>query len=36
MMTHLLNQGRLFGLAPPDWALLLVGITLSWALTSLF
>jgi hypothetical protein len=35
-MTHVLNQGRLLGLTPPDWALLSVGITLCWALTSLF
>jgi hypothetical protein len=36
MIAHISNQGRLFGLTPPDWALLLVGITLCGALPSLF
>ena len=36
MMAHVLNQGRLFGLTPLDWAVLLVGMTGCGALTSLF
>jgi hypothetical protein len=36
MMAHVLNQGRLFGLTPLDWAVLLVGVTLCGAVTSLF
>ena len=36
MMAHVLNQGRLFGLAPLDWVVLLVGMTGCGALTSLF
>ena len=36
MMAHVLNQGRLFGLTPLDWAVLLLGVTLCGAVTSLF
>jgi hypothetical protein len=36
MMTHVMSEGRLFGLTPFDWAVLLVGLTVCGALTSLF
>ena len=35
-MTHVMSEGRLFGLTPFDWAVLLVGMTMCGALTSLF
>jgi hypothetical protein len=31
-----MSRGRLFGLTPLDWAVLLVGMTFCGALTSLF
>jgi hypothetical protein len=36
MMAHVISEGRLFSLKPFDWAVLLVGMTLCGALTSLF
>jgi hypothetical protein len=36
MMAHVMSEGRLFSLKPFDWAVLLVGMTLCGALTSLF
>jgi hypothetical protein len=35
-MTHVMSEGRLFGLTPFDWAVLLIGMTVCAALTSLF
>jgi hypothetical protein len=36
MMARVISEGRLFSLKPFDWAVLLVGMTLCGALTSLF
>jgi hypothetical protein len=36
MMAHVISEDRLFGLKPFDRAVLLVGMTLCGALTSLF
>jgi hypothetical protein len=36
MMAHVISEGRLLSLKPFDWAVLLVGMTLCGALTSLF
>jgi hypothetical protein len=35
MMTHVVSGGRLFGLKPFDWAVLLVGMLSGGMLTSL-
>ena len=36
MVAHIVSDGRLFGLKPFDWVMLLAGMTLCGALTSLF
>ena len=36
MMTHVMSEGRLFGLTPFDWGVLLVGMLSCGVLTSLF
>ena len=35
-MTHVMSEGRLFGLTPFDWGVLLVGMLSCGVLTSLF
>jgi hypothetical protein len=35
MVAHIMSEGRLFGLKPFDWAMLLAGMTLCGALTFL-
>ena len=35
-MTYVMSEGRLFGLTPFDWVLMLVGMAGCGALTSLF
>ena len=35
-MTHVISEGRLFGLTLFDWVLMLVGMAGCGALTSLF
>ena len=36
MMAYVAREGRLFGLTPTDWAVLLVGMMLCGVLTPLF
>jgi hypothetical protein len=36
MMAYLASEGRLFGLTPTDWAVLLGGMILCGVLTPLF
>jgi hypothetical protein len=36
MIAHVISEGRLFSLKPFDWAVLLVGMALCGAVTSLF
>jgi hypothetical protein len=36
MMAHIMSEGRLLGLAPFDWSVLLLGMMFCGILTSLF
>jgi hypothetical protein len=36
MMTYVLSEGRLFGLQPTEWSMLLVGTAICGFLTLLF
>jgi len=36
MMTYVVSEGRLFGLTPSDWTMMLVGVALCGIITLLF
>jgi hypothetical protein len=36
MMAYVISEGRLFGLKPSEWSLMLVGVALCGLMTLLF
>ena len=36
MMTYVISEGRLFGLNPSEWSMMLIGVTLCGLMTLLF